>query len=521
MRAFATFSVALFLATGCSLILTPLEELVTPDADGDADSDADGDTDADGDGDGDVDGDTDGDGDGDGDVDADADHDSDADDEPIGSFVESVFIEAPDGPFPAATSVVLQPVLTWSGEPTHGVTIEYRTTGGGLVGHYSLPAWRETVRSTTLEEGAARRLRLTFPLSHLDSYSVGLEWRRDGEDLWHELPTVYEVVEHETTSVLIDGTGEWINLPRGLVAELYVDPLPCPTSYFDGWWNTVTSLAVTRGEIGNLLVVSCLHDAWFVPLDVTGLWSHHFAPGSEDATGPDLLFDVAFSPARGADPVDRVFGVGGGIDGGEGLYAITSDGILPSQVIDEANCAGLDVVRSGGAFPVGVYWGAFGYIHRYDPSTDADEQVLGEYRPWPLSISVGDDDVYGDYSMLVVRCNDSGACAQFAMDRVDNEGNVTWTLDLQTRMPKLEASPGAVFGDLIYATESSGVAMLLPSHSDQVDFIPIIDGLLLASIQITFQHVYLPIVEYHPAGLYLLQGIGPDPRVIRIYQDLS
>ena len=207
------------------------------------------------------------------------------------------------------------------------------------------------------------------------------------------------------------------------------------------------------------MVVACHFELWFVPASSGEPWSQIVTAEVVDEEGPDRVDDVIYTPPElGDDPAGQLLLIGGGFDPGGGLYSLVP-GEETERIVPEQSSWSADAVVDHPHFTDGVYWSGSGYIHRWDPLTGSDELSLSSYQPWSVSFAIGDGGVYGPASMFVTKCAVAG-CDETEIERVGPSGNSVVHGGLYLIHPILSASPGGVFGRVVYAVQGSWVSII-------------------------------------------------------------
>lgn len=443
---------------------------------------------------------------------SDADVDEDTDSAGPGEVI-ALEVLPPNGSYSAGSSVVLELEPSWDGPPTSDVNVTLSVNGIGLLSHSGAPGTHSTLVLSTELDGSLPRVRLTFPLA-LDEYQVRLEWSRDGE-AFAPVGGVFTLSEPSLVEHPIGGSV--VVAPDGFEIETYVSDLSCTDETFDDRWNHPTAIEILHDGHESLIAVSCLFETFLIaPDDSTRRLVTR--PATADGAGPDQITELIYSGPTGSEGV--LYALGGGLDRGGGLFTLDTTGVeAPTRLAQSNACAGLELVNHHEIIPPGVYWGALGYVHRYNFVDFLDEEFWSSQAHWPQSIAIGSAQIYGDYPFILTRCANPD-CSEISL-RWNNESGISGdVVPLGTNRVSLRSGRGGVFGQLVYAIEDDAISLV--EHAPvTVPFAPLIEWYGSRTItSIAFQPSS-PLPNIHPPGLYVLLRQDSDFRIFRLFQDLE
>ena len=505
------------LALTCSVLLGACSLLLddAPDAASDAGGDArpDGETGPDADSE-EVDGD-------DGDADGEGDGDGEGEDGGSGTITAITATAVTTGPYPAATSVIIDLEPTWEGERREGARVEIRSEGG-LV---SLPldyAAEPSLSVPSAEDGSLPSVRLTFPLDPWP-YDANLSWRRLGGGPAEPVggDALFRVVEPTLREAVLPGTSDSLVLPDGLAAEEYALVGGAFDHSIPGGGTALESLAFTWEVDSSELVVSGGAQSCFFPSHLASDCIRTRPEVLEDQ-GPDSMEEVVFYPSE--DSARGLYGAALAQDGNRwgGLFRIDRGGTV-TRLVDRTNMRAVHPEAGENRFrPTdgpGLYFTAEGQLHHLDPVGGGVTNPCPDYGVYLDSIVVGDPDIYGPFLFGTRREGSAGRCW---LERIQSSCGGEEVFDFDTSSARhLRASPGMVFGRTIYVLHVNEIALLLPDPATGLTTAEIIDPAWPPHL---VNLAFMPAMnglDHHPPGLYVLEEPDEAARIIRIFQDLT
>lgn len=445
----------------------------------------------------------------------DSETDQDVDRPPLGT-ISSISAQPESGEYEIGSVERIHLDVTWEGpgQPGPGVSVSIMVEGSGQIGVAGSSAEHELIEVETVDDGTLPELLLAFPvvLSHIE---VNLFYQLEKEEKPRLLAGPFTTSDFVLDTIEIEGTKATLRTLSGVRAEVYRDLIDCEAGTFEDNWNRVSSISLAHNGTEGLLVVNCLHEMWV--FTASGDVLHQVTtPDAPDLEGPDRIVDTDFDPLSGI-----LFAIGGGIDGGGGLYSLDLGCELPPSRFDGATDAAsteVEIVTDHVDYTNGVYWSGLGWFYRFEPLTGT-QTTLFSSSYWPVSFAFGSAETYGNHNLIIHRCV-GGECSPTAWEWLDNEGDRDGYDELtESHYPALITSHGGIWGDIVYSIESRQIGMIA-RHSDW-DSVREVTDYSGAGVFVDgeFHREQAPEMNHHPPGFYLLLRIDEDGQVIRIFQD--
>lgn len=480
--------------------------------------------------------------DGDGDSDSDSDTDSDGDQGRIVSISATPQCEG-ECSHPAGTSVLIDLVPNWVEEATPGVRVSILADNGGLVSRL-VPNEFATASSLELETeegGNLPTIRLTFPLEPWP-YTTTLRWALVGQGGETAVTGTasYLVGEPEPQQAWIEGEvgEESIVLPRGLVVERYmgVDQM------FDGMLdvsngteivkvtNRIFSLTFTWDDSSSEMVVASEGELCFITATSSNE-CFRTLPEELNTEGPDAIHDLAFFESDGLSR--GLYGAAyrhEGEDASSGLYSLERGGTAKQlHAVRHSRMLQAVPVNNHFAPSIGpaIYFFGEGELLAWTSEEEPVEVTCRSGGIYPESFALGDQDIYGNRAMFVVTKIEPESGDETLVEVLENSCSSLPVAQLRyvgNHPSNATASPGMVFGRMVYVAAGNEIVILLPPNGDDdqyFEFVPV-GPALLQPRDMAFMPVFNGVEgQFHPPGLYLLDFETDAERILRIYQDLS